>query len=405
MIQNSGGSASDLKVDALESMDCTAQLDVSYVMDVEQDIVTSNHHQVESRLEDFKKQLPTLQSQMMADMLLNPYTYADAETKIKVLDRVSVVKACSSCNGTGKIQCSSCGGTGKMRCYSCGGKGDWYEDDYVYDNASGGNVRKQVHKHCYSCSNGETSCHSCQGGKIACYHCHGSGDSRKLYDICSKAKIKDKLFRVSGGTDAPEMEGYFSKKGMKFMGKHVAMRHEETVEFPTKENGPVLKFEGEMHAVRVHVQYGSISFEALSVNDIPDIRAFPLAEKLLQEVSEHIKSTADNIANSNKSHIISELGKLVQNPLINRGVTAYREQRTGSMASLEKASDALKMCMYKELDGVTSTDFSKDMTNNLITVIEGSIGHTRGLPVKGKHKKLLQVAIWLLCIVIIIHFI
>ncbi|XP_040902417.1 protein SSUH2 homolog [Toxotes jaculatrix] len=82
-------------------------------------------------------------------------------SQIIEVPHTSSVKACPSCNATGRVLCMSCCGTGSRGCYSCGGMGYTY---FLQD--------RQMCLVCFG--RGRTTCFACHGiGQIDCLVCLG----------------------------------------------------------------------------------------------------------------------------------------------------------------------------------------------------------------------------------------
>ena len=142
-------------------------------------------------------------------------------------------KACSKCNGTGKVKvtCSTCHNTGEVKCSKCGGKG---ERECPHCDGTGhacpvctrGYVKKDRWINCKSCSGtGYTrdfKCYDCGGRgqvketyKAICPNCHG--DYTNTDHVCDKCEGKKKISCAKHET-CPDCGGKQYKKCPKCQG-------------------------------------------------------------------------------------------------------------------------------------------------------------------------------------------
>ena len=121
-----------------------------------------------------------------------------------------------------------------------------------------------------------------------------------------------------------------------------------------------------------------------------------------------MQDCAHNINRKSVAQINTELESLSLNPLIKSAITNYKDVRVKQRGSKEKASDALKMGLYKVLDVNTTKEFSKVLSNNLIAIVEGSIrkqGLMKGIMSsisKDNPKRTRNIILWLMVVVAII---
>lgn len=369
-----GGVASDLKFDLLDQWVYTVNLGMSYSLEVDVSPFGGNH-QVRGKLDDWKKKENILQLELNEALNNNDSQYSSGEIIFKVLDRLTIAETCSRCSGKGRESCPSCNGTGNPTCTICYGTGYRSESVSGYDG-NGNVVYSQVQRNCSTChGTGKTSCSSCSAGSVVCSRCSGTGHTTKNYVIQSVINPISNIFIEDDSSIASEIVDFFRTTGVKNMRSVVAMTKDENAPYPKldKNGNPIVYYKGQLDVLLIRVSYFELTFEALTVNTFPDIRKFPLAENLLDEIYNAVQDCAHNINRKSVAQINTELASLSLNPLIKAAIANYKQIRVNQRGTQEKASDALKMELYKVLDVNTTKEFSRVLSNNLIAIIEGSI--------------------------------
>jgi hypothetical protein len=369
-----GGVASDLKFDLLDQWVFTVNLGMSYSLEVDASPFGGNH-QVLGKLDDWKKKENILQLELNEALNNDDSQYSSGEILFKVLDRLSVSETCSRCSGNGRESCPSCNGTGNSNCTICYGTGYRSESVSGYDG-NGNVVYSQVQRNCSSCyGTGKTSCSRCSSGTVVCSRCSGTGHITANFVIQSVISPLSNIFIEDDSSIASEVVGFFRTTGVKNMRSIVAMTRVENAPYPKldKNGNPIVYYKGKLDVLLIRVRYLDLTFEALTVNAFPDVRKFPLAEHILQEIYNAVQDCSHNINRKSVAQINTELESLSLNPLIKAAIANYKQIRVNQRGTQEKASDALKMGLYKVLDVNTTKEFSKVLSNNLIAIIEGSI--------------------------------
>jgi hypothetical protein len=409
IVAEHGGVATDLKVDLIAQWEFTVNLGLSYSLEVEVSSFGGNY-QVQGKLDEWKKKENILQLELNEALSNNDPQYSSGEILFKELDSLSVSETCSRCSGTGRENCPSCNGTGKSNCTICYGTGYRNESVSGYDS-TGNTVYSQVQRNCSTCyGTGQTNCSRCSTGTILCSMCSGTGHITKNYSIQSVMRPSNNIFIEDDSSIASEVVAFFRTTGVKNMRSIVAMARLGDVPYPKldKNDNPFTYYSGKLNALLIRVHYLELTFEALTVNTFPDIRKFPLAEHILQGIYNAVQDCAHNINRKSVAQINTELESLSHNPLIKSAITNYKDVRVKQHGSKEKASDALKMGLYKVLDVNTTKEFSKVLSNNLIAIIEGSTlkqGLMKGIMSsisKDNPKRTRNIILWLMVVVAII---
>ncbi|AEM48105.1 hypothetical protein Acife_1985 [Acidithiobacillus ferrivorans SS3] len=320
VIKNHGGNPQDLKLWVIGRQTYFLYISLSYDLSIESTDGCGRHNEVQDKLKYWQDRLAQVKYEFNESKSKNPISYISKTAVYKILDSVPVTEICDGCHGQGRVACTSCNGTGskpcsmcygscKTSCTSCHGRGVSYDNQTSYDS-QGNSVTTQVHNTCSICyGNGEINCtfcngfgtercHACSSGKVSCHGCAGNGHVTKTYSIQSVAKPTYQVFSGDAhDLKIAEISKYFSQSNTKDFLSHIPVYHIENGSFlETQENGnQIFYYQGSVSVADIKIQYVDHSFEVVSVNDIPDIGMYPLAEHVLKIVNDDIQKFSDNI--------------------------------------------------------------------------------------------------------------